>query len=145
MTTQKEIDDVVDELKYGHPETRKAAAIKLGRIRDEQVIPHLIKAIKKDEYPWTRVSAIQSLTWIADPMIIDALLDAAVNDIDTLVRRTAIESLGSFKERRALKIFEKIVNEDSDLELKKAASIAIQVIEGITPAWSQDAAQPNDS
>ncbi|MHA2253491.1 MAG: HEAT repeat domain-containing protein [Candidatus Kariarchaeaceae archaeon] len=144
MATQKEIDDVVDELNYGHPETRKAAAIKLGRIRDIQVIPHLIKAMQKDEYPWTRVSAIQSLTWIADRSIIEPLMNTALNDKDKLVRRTAIESLGSFKDPKALDVLNQIVENDPDYEIKQAASIAIQVIQGVTPEWSQNAAQPGD-
>ena len=70
-TTSEEIDDIIEELKWGHPETRKKAAIKLGRIRDKRVIPHLIKTLESDEYPYTRVSAIQSLLWIADPSIIE--------------------------------------------------------------------------
>lgn len=139
MGSDNKISEVVDELKYGHPETRKAAAIKLGRIRDERVIPHLIKAIKQDDYAWTRISAIQSLTWIADPSIIDPLIDAALHDENSLVRKTAIESLGNLKDDRALDPLNDIVNNKNNPEdVKKAASVAIQVIQGITPTWSQD-------
>ena len=139
MSREKKIEEVVEELKYGHPETRKAAAIKLGRIRDERVIPYLIQAIKEDDYSWTRISAIQSLSWIADPSIIDPLIDAALHDKDTLVRKTAIEALGNLKNEAAIEPLNQIVNDPSNpTDVKSSASIAIQVIQGITPSWSQD-------
>jgi len=139
MGSKKKIAEVIDELKYGHPETRKAAAIKLGRIRDERVVPHLIKAIKEDDYAWTRISAIQSLSWIGDPSIIDPLIDAALHDSDELVRKTAIEALGNIKNEKALEPLTQIVNDKKNSDsVINAASIAIQVIQGITPSWSQD-------
>lgn len=138
-STKDEIAEVVDELKYGHPETRKKAAIKLGRIRDKTVIPHLIKAMLHDSYKWTRISAIQSLTWIADQRIIEPLIQVAKDDTDDLVRKTAIEALGNFRNEEAISHLEIIVNDRSNSEeIRKAASIAIQVIQGITPSWSQD-------
>jgi HEAT repeat protein len=100
--------------------------------------------MQKDEYPWTRVSAIQSLTWIADPVIIKPLMETALKDSDKLVRRTAIESIGSLKNPVAISTLEQIVNTEKDPDIKNAASIAIQVIQGITPSWSQNATQPDD-
>ncbi|MDH5401740.1 MAG: HEAT repeat domain-containing protein [Candidatus Heimdallarchaeota archaeon] len=142
MTSKTEIKDILDDLKYGHPETRKGAALKLGRIRDITVIPHLVKCLKEDTYPWTRVSAIQSLTWIAHESIIEPLIDVAKHDKDLMVRRTAIESLGNMRNRSALQILNDIVNNESeDNEIKKAASIAILVIEGLTPSYAQDSKQ----
>ncbi|MHA2502712.1 MAG: HEAT repeat domain-containing protein [Candidatus Kariarchaeaceae archaeon] len=139
MSSEDRISEVVDELKYGHPETRKAAAIKLGRIRDHKVIPHLIKAVKNDDYSWTRISAIQSLAWIADSSIISTLIEAALHDSDTLVRKTAIEALGNLKDESALDPLISIVNDPtSPTDVKNSASVAIQVIQGITPTWSQD-------
>lgn len=138
-SVNEEIDDAVNELKFGHPETRKKAAIKLGRIRDKRVIPFLIEAAKNDDYPWTRVSAIQSLSWIGDPKIIDPLIDIVLNDGNRIVRKTAIEILGNMKDEKAIEPLNKIVNSnDESDEIKKAASVAIQVIQGITPSWSQD-------
>ena len=93
-TVEDEIKEVADELKYGHPETRKAAALRLGRIRDERVIPHLVKAMLNDSYSWTRISAIQSLNWIADQSVVGDLIKVALDDDDQLVRKTAIDTLG---------------------------------------------------
>ena len=139
MSTIKEkIEEVVDELKWGHPETRKAAAIKLGRIRHTEVIPYLLEAIAKDDYMWTRISAIQSLGWIADPVVIKNLILCVEKDTEDLVRKTAIITLGAFKDERALPSLEKIVNNRSEgSEIRTAASLAIEVIKGITPDYSQ--------
>ncbi|MCY3413305.1 MAG: HEAT repeat domain-containing protein [Candidatus Heimdallarchaeota archaeon] len=135
---KEQIAEVVDELRYGHPETRKAAAIKLGRIRNIEVIPYLIEAIQQDSYSFTRVSAIQSLGWIADLSAVEALIQAVDTDKDKLVRKTAINTLGAFKDRRALPVLEKVVNNGAEEEdVRNAASIAIQVINGITPDYSQ--------
>ncbi len=128
-----EIEDVADELKYGHPETRKAAAIKLGRIRDTEVIPHLIEAMLKDEYMFTRVSAIQSLSWIADPIIVEPLIEVIKNDKEELVRKTAISTLSGLKDPKALDILMRIVNDSNESdELRNLASIAIEKINGTT-------------
>ena len=139
MTTVKEqINEVVDELRYGHPETRKAAAIKLGRIRDLAVIPFLIEAIKKDNYSFTRVAAIQSLGWIANPLAIDAFIYAIENDKEDLVRKTAITTLGSFRDKKGIMCLEKVVNNGAESNaIRNAASLAIEVINGTTPNYSQ--------
>lgn len=135
----KEIDDLVDELEFGHPETRKKAAIKLGRIRDKRVIPHLVKTLEKDEYSYARVSAIQSLLWIADQSIIDVILKIAEVDDDDLVRKTAIEALGSLKIKSVLPRLEKILQNDNNIEIKKITSNAIEVINGKIDSWESNA------
>ena len=123
--TTKEIDALVDELQWGHPETRKKAAIKLGRIRDKRVIPHLIKAVESDEYVYARVSAIQSLLWIADQSIINSLLRIVEQDQDKLVRRTAIEGLSSLKSRSVLSRLESALNVEKDQEIAALMKNAI--------------------
>ncbi|MCE7735127.1 MAG: HEAT repeat domain-containing protein [Candidatus Heimdallarchaeota archaeon] len=135
----KEIDDLVDELKWGHPETRKKAAIKLGRIRDIRVIPHLVNTLENDEYSYARVSAIQSLLWIADQSIIDVIMKIAEIDKDDLVRKTAIEALGSLKIKSTLPRLEKILHNDQNAEIKKITSNAIEVINGKIDSWESNA------
>lgn len=137
-TIKEKIEEAVDELKWGHPETRKAAAIKLGRIRDAEVIPYLLDAMEKDDYMWTRISAIQSLGWIADPIAIKAMIRCVENDPKNLVRKTAINTLGAFKDSMPIPILEKIVNNENETnEIRNAASLAVEVIKGITPDYSQ--------
>lgn len=126
----KEIEDLVEELKWGHPETRKKAAIKLGRIRDERVIPHLVNTLENDEYSYARVSAIQSLLWIADQSIIDVIIKIAELDKDDLVRKTAIEALGSLKIKSVLPRLERILKEEENDEIRQFTHNAIQVIKG---------------
>jgi HEAT repeat protein len=133
MSVEDNISNVVDELKYGHPETRKAAAIRLGRIRDKRVIPYLVNAMLTDTYLWTRISAIQSLTWIADQSIIEDVISVAKNDTEELVRRTAIETLGAFKNNMALDpLYDIIKDEGCPSELVRVASIAVEKIQGTT-------------
>ena len=129
----EEIEEVVDELLWGHPETRKAAAIKLGRIRDKEVIPHLIKAMLEDEYMYTRVSAIQSLSWIADPVIVEPLIKVIIKDNEELVRKTAINTLGGLRDKKALDQLNNIVNSSGESDdLRNSASLAIEKINGTT-------------
>ena len=128
VSTQNEIKELVDDLKWGHPETRKKAAVKLGRIRDISVIPHLINAMKTDEYVYTRVSAIQSLLWIADHSIIEALISVALNDKEKLVKLTAIEGLGSMKNKDALMALNAIYNSETNPEIREATKKAIDNI-----------------
>ena len=133
MSVEDKISNVVDELKYGHPETRKAAAIRLGRIRDKRVIPYLVNAMLTDTYLWTRISAIQSLTWIADQSIIEDIISVAINDEDELVRKTAIETLGAFKNDEALDpLYGIIKDEGCPSELVRVASLAVEKIRGTT-------------
>ncbi len=106
-----EVSELIDELKYGHPETRKKAAMRLGRIREERVIPHLINAALKDDYSWTRISAIQSLQWIADKNTIDIFLQIAKSDPDELVRKTAIEALSAFKDEKYIDELTNMLND----------------------------------
>ncbi|MHA2249074.1 MAG: HEAT repeat domain-containing protein [Candidatus Kariarchaeaceae archaeon] len=132
------IEDEVNKLRHGTAEARKAAAMRLGRMRDPKSIPALIDAMKNDEYALTRVFAIQSLVWIADRSVIRHLIDVALTDASNLVRKTAIEALASFKDTIALKPLYRIVNTDKNNEIVRSASISIQVILGITPETSHD-------
>ncbi len=134
----KEIDKAVNRLKFGTPEARKAAAMRLGRLRDPKSVPALIDAMKNDEYAMTRVFAIQALTWIAERSVIKHIIEIALNDKSNLVKKTAIESLGSFKDTMALKPLYRIVNSDKNREIVRVASLAIQIILGIAPQSSLD-------
>jgi len=134
-----EIDGLVDELKWGHPETRKKAAIKLGRIRDKRVIPHLVHTLENDKYSYARVSAIQSLLWIADQSIIEVIVKIAEIDRDDLVRKTAIEALGSLKIKSVLPRLEMILNNEQNGEIRKITSNAIEVIKGKIDTWESGA------
>ncbi len=138
MSENDGIEEAVNKLKFGTPEARKAAAMRLGRIRDPKSVPALIDAMKHDEFPLTRVFAIQSLTWIADRSVIRHIIDIALSDPSVLVRKTAIEALASFKDTIALKPLYRIVNSDKNTEIVRVASVSIQIILGITPETSHD-------
>lgn len=129
MSTGK-LEDIIDDLLYGHPETRKKAAVKLGRIRDPKGIPHLIHTITHDEYSWARISAIQSLTWIADPSVVEPLMAVASNDRDPLVREYAIEAIGNLRDIRGLDVLQSISQEKGiSAQLREKIANAITKIQ----------------
>ncbi|MHA2028167.1 MAG: HEAT repeat domain-containing protein [Candidatus Kariarchaeaceae archaeon] len=127
---EKEISGLVEDLKWGHPERRKKAAIKLGRIRDVGVIPHLINTLENDDYVFARVSALQSLLWIADKSAIASIIKIAETDPDLLVKKTAIEALGVLKIKNAIPNLERILNIENDIELRELTNQAINRING---------------
>lgn len=131
LSKTSDIDKTIDQLQTGDRETRKSAAMKLGRIRDPRSIPFLLKAIREDTYQMTRVFAIQSLTWIADKSVIPELLDVIRGDQDDLVRMTAIEAMASFKADEALEtLYEVSYDLRTSDKIRTAASQAIGVIRG---------------
>jgi HEAT repeat protein len=133
LSDNNDIDKTIDQLQKGDRETRKSAAIKLGRIRDPKSIPFLLKAIREDTYQMTRVFAIQSLTWIADKSVIPDLLEVIRGDQDDLVRQTAIEAMVGFNSRESLDtLYEVVYDLRNTDKIKTAASQAIGKIRGYT-------------
>ncbi|MEC8704136.1 MAG: HEAT repeat domain-containing protein [Asgard group archaeon] len=113
MSSSKQIDQLCIELVNEDSLKRRAAAIKLGRIRDEKAIPNLILCIQNDDDYLTRVSALQSLLWIAHPSIIDPIIDLVINDNNDLVRKTAIEALGNMKVNKSLPMLKSLQDNSS--------------------------------
>tara|TARA_B100000287_G_scaffold20875_1_gene20753 strand:- start:2191 stop:2586 length:396 start_codon:yes stop_codon:yes gene_type:complete len=130
MSSSKKIDQLSIELVNEDPLKRRAAAIKLGRIRDEKAIPNLILCIQNDEDHLTRVSALQSLLWIAHPSIIDPIIDLVINDNNDLVRKTAIEALGNMKVEKSLPMLKSLINDSStSKDMLEIIKITIEKLE----------------
>ena len=134
MSVKNNLEEAIEELQTGNRETRKTAAMRLGRIRDARSIPFLLKAIHEDSYSLTRVFAIQSLTWIADRSVLNDLISIIRGDQDELVRLTAIESIIGFKAFEALDLLYELTHDlRVPSKIRTEASKAIGVIEGYAP------------
>lgn len=129
--SKEDIEKILKNLKFGHPDTRRAAAVKLGRIRVREVIPDLIETIKNDKDRLVRTSALQSLLWIADDTIIVPIEQVILTDPDDLVKKTAINILGSMKSKHSLIMLKSLAQDNStSLEVKEAIRNAIKQING---------------
>lgn len=136
LSNNNNIELAIEELQTGNRETRKSAAMRLGRIRDNRSIPFLLKAIHEDSYPLTRVFAIQSLTWIANRSVIKDLISIIRGDQDDLVRITAIEAIVGFKAIEALELlYELSFDLRTPNKIRTEASKAIGVLRGYAPRY----------
>ncbi len=136
MSTNNDLQSAIEELQTGNRETRKSAAMRLGRIRDAQSIPFLLKAIHEDSYSLTRVFAIQGLAWIADRSVIKDLISIIRGDQDNLVRITAIEAIVGFKATEALELlYELSFDLRTPNKIRTEASKAIGVLRGYAPRY----------
>ncbi|MHA2366677.1 MAG: HEAT repeat domain-containing protein [Candidatus Hodarchaeales archaeon] len=135
----EKISEALKELDSDQPEIRKKAAVKLREYKHSDV-SHLLEKLIKNEnkHPLTRISAIQSLAWFKEKSHLKLLIDLALDDANKLVRLSAIEEVASLKDQGAVEPLMKLVNRSSDEQIIKAASVAIQVIQGLTPEWSLD-------
>ena len=68
---------------------RADAAIRLGRNKDAQAVPHLTQTLRSDSSPAVREAAARGLGLIGAPASLSALQNAAQADDDRDVRRSA--------------------------------------------------------
>lgn len=80
------------------PNVRAAAAISLGRRRESQAVPALVKALADEQ--WVRFAAIEALAAIGDPAALEPLL-AVMREEDELAQASIASALGSFVDPRA--------------------------------------------
>ncbi|MCH8907660.1 MAG: HEAT repeat domain-containing protein [Candidatus Heimdallarchaeota archaeon] len=127
MTIAEDLKVEIDRLFSDEPDIRKAAAMRLGRIRDTKSVEALIMAAQTDENPITRIFAIQSLLWIGDDRAIEFLVNISLDDKDKSVRIAAIQAFAPFKDSRILKVLEQL-QQSPDNEIAETATQTFRLI-----------------
>jgi len=127
MTIEERLQTEIDILFTGTPDERKAAAIKLGRIRDPRSVEALIMSAQTDTDKFTRIFSIQSLMWIGDDRAITALIDKGFNDKEKSVRISAIQAFATFKDSRIMKALEEM-EKSLDSDIRESASQTLRII-----------------
>lgn len=84
-----DIDAAIQQLRTGDEQTRADAAVRLGRLRAEQAIGPIVKALNSDSSPKVREAAARGLGLIGSPSSLSALQYAAQADDDREVRHSA--------------------------------------------------------
>jgi len=84
-----DIDAALQQLRNGDEKTRANAAVRLGRLRAEQAIGPLVKALNSDRSPKVREAAARALGLIGSVSALSALQYAAQADDDPEVRHSA--------------------------------------------------------
>jgi hypothetical protein len=88
-TGNAEIDTALQQLRAGDEQVRADAAVRLGRLRAEQAVGPIVKALNSDSSPTVREAAARGLGLIGSPTALSALQYAAQADDDREVRHSA--------------------------------------------------------
>ena len=128
---------LLDALQRRYPDLEETAVSSLED-RNDAFIEKIIQIIRQDGNPETRSFAIKALHGISSLGWLKTLIDVAQDDEDKSVRLVAIRHLGHSGQKMAIPTLEKIVARDADSDIIREASVAIQVLQGITPEGSQD-------
>jgi hypothetical protein len=86
---QADIDAALQQLRAGDEQARADGAVRLGRLRAEQAIGPIVRALNSDNSPIVREAAARSLGLIGSPTALSALQYAAQADNDREVRHSA--------------------------------------------------------
>lgn len=84
-----DIDNALQQLRTGDEQARSDAVVRLGRLRAEQAIGPIVKALNSDNSPKVREAAARGLGLIGSPTALSALQYAAQADDDREVRHSA--------------------------------------------------------
>ncbi len=120
----KEIQETIEQLKDEDEKTRSQAALSLGWIGDNEVIPHLIEAMQKDYSARVRANAALSLGQLNDNKSVPSLI-VSLADEDAFVRGMVIYSLGLMKAQEAVNALVNVLEKDKDREARMAAAEAL--------------------
>ena len=121
-TNSAVVPALLEVLKDGSAEVRRAAAQSLGNIGDRRATNGLI-AVLGDDDPQVRVAVVEALGELEDPRSIDALA-ARLSDSIGEVRRSAVHALARFEKRVSATVFRPVL-EDADPEIRAEAANAL--------------------
>ncbi len=110
-------------------EVRFAAALALGKIKSDDSLPVLIRALSSDPEWWVRFGAAVALAENRDPKSVGALARSAKEETEWQVRMQAVRSLGQIGSREAAFALATPLR-DSDASVRAAAAMAMGDIGG---------------
>ncbi|MGQ9569277.1 MAG: HEAT repeat domain-containing protein [Thermodesulfovibrionales bacterium] len=112
-----------------NPNVRTSAAKVLGTLNYREALPHLINALKDDE--WVCTAALEALALIKDDSSVEPIISLIENPSD-LVRHVAIETLGKIGSQRCSDVLISHLSKAEGTE--KTATIKSLLKIGITPS-----------
>ena len=122
-------------LEHGRPKVRADCAAALDHFADERCAEPL-RRLLSDPVPKVRRTALHSLSCNACKLVplevtgdlVAQLIEMTLHDPSIRVRRAVLENLGaSCGDPRALKVLEKIVSSESDIEMVRCAKRLLEV------------------
>jgi len=124
LNPDDEITEALQQLQSPKERVRSQAALSLGWIGDNSVVPALIRALKTDPSAKVRANAAMSLGQLGNDETVQVLLKCLA-DTDAFVRGIVIYSLGLMKAQQAIPALLKILSNDPDKETRMAAADAL--------------------
>jgi len=114
-------EQILQDLQDPAWQKRQNAAEKLGQIKDERVVPSLIRVLSDDADWWVRSTAAEALGRLQDAQVIEHL-STALNDESEQVRRAATEALGSLGDVSVIPQLAHVLQKDADKWVRWAAA-----------------------
>lgn len=121
----KIISELEDQLTDEDPRTRQLAAVTLGLIGSEEVLPALMMVLVKDSDSGIRGCAASALGKIRSTEAVQPLINVLNVDKDSEVRKSAAAALGSIGSDKALPALMKTLTMDSSSNVRGSAVEAI--------------------
>jgi HEAT repeat protein len=91
-----EVDDLIQDLKYGTSDVREGASMELMFSRDSRAVVPLIEALK-DEDAYVRTCAATALGEIGDDRAINPLMEALETEADYSAKNMEQEALDKLR------------------------------------------------
>ena len=115
--------------------SRKIAVNKLKHFQDKNLMLHIFQLLRDTEEREVKKRVLETITWFDDLTSVKPLIVILNDEEDDETRICIIQTLAKIKANVALPELLKIVNRDHNPEVIREASLAIQIIQGITPAY----------
>jgi len=129
------LENFIEMLKFPDPPHDKLNQT-VKDLNQKELIPAMIDLLVSTSDPAIKRSVIQVLQYLAGVDSLRPLLEIVLESSNPKIQHMAIKALGLINHKEALPILEKIVNRSDNPELIQVASQSIQVIQGISPAYS---------
>lgn len=114
---------------------RKSAVTKLEKFQDKNLMQHIFQLLRDTDEREVKKRVLETITWFDDLATVKPLIVILNDEEDDETRICIIQTLAKIKANVALPELLKIVNRDHNPDVIREASLAIQIIQGITPAY----------
>ena len=114
---------------------RKSAVQKLENLHDKNLVKHIFQLLRDTDEREVKKRVLETITWFEDLTTVKPLIVILNEEEDDETRICIIQTLAKMKANVALPELLKIVNRDHNPDVIREASLAIQIIQGITPAY----------
>ncbi len=114
---------------------RKNAVKILEDFKDQNLMQHIFQLLRETDEIEVKKRVLETITWFEDLTSVKPLIVVLNEEENDETRICIIQTLAKLKANLALPELLKIVNRDHNPDVIREASLAIQIIQGITPAY----------